>query len=71
MVQYAVKPEATFCLNSHKTKKAIMNAIDQLGHKGGRRLNTGAALQFVRNSVFTSEESKARRRTPVNDSAEQ
>lgn len=54
VVQYAEKPEANFYLSSHKTKNATINAIDNLRHKGGRSLNTGVALQFVRHNVFTS-----------------
>ncbi|XP_034041974.1 collagen alpha-3(VI) chain-like [Thalassophryne amazonica] len=54
VVQYADNPEASFYLSSHRTKEDVMNAIDSLRHKGGRRLNTGAALQFVRHNVFTS-----------------
>lgn len=54
VVQYADKPEANFYLSSHKTKDAVISAISNLRHKGGRNLNTGAALQFVRHNVFTS-----------------
>lgn len=54
VVQYADKPEVNFDLNTHKLKNDTMNAIDNLRHKGGRRLNIGGALQFVRHSVFTS-----------------
>nr|XP_019955176.1 PREDICTED: collagen alpha-3(VI) chain-like [Paralichthys olivaceus] len=54
VVQFADIPEVSFYLNSHKTKNDIINAIENLRHKGGRRLNIGEALQFVRHSVFTS-----------------
>uniref|UniRef100_A0A0S7F5N1 CO6A3 n=3 Tax=Poeciliopsis prolifica TaxID=188132 RepID=A0A0S7F5N1_9TELE len=54
VVQFADRPAVGFHLNSHKTKSDNMNAIDNLAHKGGRRLNVGAALQFVRHRVFTS-----------------
>lgn len=54
VVQFADRPTVGFHLNSHKTKSDNMNAIDNLAHKGGRRLNVGAALQFVRHRVFTS-----------------
>lgn len=54
VVQYADKPAAAFYLGSHKTKNDVLNAIDNLRHKGGRNLNTGAALQFVRHNIFTS-----------------
>ncbi|XP_071063223.1 collagen alpha-3(VI) chain-like [Pseudochaenichthys georgianus] len=54
VVQFADNPDVNFYLNSHKTKNDMLNAIDKLRHKGGRRLNIGGALQFVRHSVFTS-----------------
>lgn len=54
VVQFADNPEVNFYLNSHKAKNDTTNAIDNLRHKGGRRLNIGGALQFVRHSVFTS-----------------
>lgn len=54
VVQFADSPEVNFNLNSHKTKNDTLNAIDNLRHKGGRHLNVGAALQFLRQSVFTS-----------------
>ncbi|XP_052348609.1 collagen alpha-3(VI) chain [Oncorhynchus keta] len=60
VVQYADKPEAHFYLNSHKTKDAIINAISKMRHKGGRNLNTGAALQFVRHRVFTASSGSRR-----------
>ncbi|CDQ57261.1 unnamed protein product [Oncorhynchus mykiss] len=60
VVQYADKPEAHFYLNSHKTKDAIINAISKMRHKGGRSLNTGAALQFVRHRVFTASSGSRR-----------
>ncbi|KAF7214539.1 transcript variant X3 [Nothobranchius furzeri] len=54
VVQFADNTKVNFYLNSHKAKNDIINAVDNLTHKGGRRLNIGAALQFVRHRVFTS-----------------
>lgn len=54
VVQFADNSDVNFYLNSHKTKDEIINAIDNIRHMGGRLLNTGGALQFVRHSVFTS-----------------
>nr|XP_054590796.1 collagen alpha-3(VI) chain isoform X2 [Nothobranchius furzeri] len=54
VVQFADNTKVNFYLNSHKAKNDIINALDNLTHKGGRRLNIGAALQFVRHRVFTS-----------------
>ena len=60
VVQFADVPEVSFYLNSHKTKTDILNAIENLRHRGGRRLNIGQALQFVRHSVFTSSRGSRR-----------
>lgn len=54
VVQFADNSEVNFNLNSHQTKNDIINAIDNIRHKGGSRINIGGALQFVRHSVFTS-----------------
>ncbi|XP_059933079.1 collagen alpha-3(VI) chain-like isoform X3 [Gadus macrocephalus] len=54
VVQYANRPEVNFYLSSHRTKDDVLNAIDGLTHKGGKILNTGAALQFVRHNIFTA-----------------
>ncbi|XP_029968109.1 collagen alpha-3(VI) chain-like [Salarias fasciatus] len=54
VAQFSDNPEVNFYLNSHKTKNESVTAIENLKHKGGRRLNVGAALQFVRHRVFTS-----------------
>lgn len=54
VVQYADTPAVDFHLSSHTTKSELINAINKLRHKGGRDVDTGAALQFVRLMVFTS-----------------
>ncbi|XP_068602081.1 collagen alpha-3(VI) chain-like [Brachionichthys hirsutus] len=54
VVQFSDDSKVDFDLNSHKSKNDILNAIDNFRHKGGRRLDIGEALQFVRHSVFTS-----------------
>lgn len=54
IVQYSNNAMAYFDLKSHKTKRAAVYAVRSLRHKGGRLRNTGAALQFVRDSIFTT-----------------
>ncbi|XP_064166864.1 collagen alpha-3(VI) chain-like [Anguilla rostrata] len=54
VVQYSRDPEAHFYLNTHSTKGDVTDSIRNLRHKGGRPLNTGAALQFVKDNVFTA-----------------
>lgn len=53
LVQHSKAPAVQFYLNTHKTQQEVANAIQSLGHKGGSPLNTGAALQYVRDNVFT------------------
>nr|XP_061782366.1 collagen alpha-3(VI) chain-like isoform X2 [Nerophis lumbriciformis] len=60
VVQFSDKPDVNFYLNSHKTQSQVTNAIGNLRHSGGRRHNIGAALQFVRHSVFTSSSGSRR-----------
>uniref|UniRef100_A0A8C4TMX7 VWFA domain-containing protein n=1 Tax=Erpetoichthys calabaricus TaxID=27687 RepID=A0A8C4TMX7_ERPCA len=52
VVQYSDDPEAMFYVNSHPTQESVLRAIASLQHKGGRALNTGKALQFVKENVF-------------------
>lgn len=54
VVHYSEDATAYFSLNTHKSKRAIIYAVRSLRHKGGRSRNTGVALQFVRDSVFTA-----------------
>lgn len=53
VVQYSRDPSADFFLNTYKTQQNVIGAIQGLRHKGGRPLNTGAALQYVKDKVFT------------------
>lgn len=54
VVQYSHDTTVYFNLKTHRSKKAIIYAVRNLRHKGGRARNTGAALQFVRDRVFTA-----------------
>jgi collagen type VI alpha len=53
LVQYSDDSAVEFYLNTHKSQQEAANAIQALVHKGGSLLNTGAALQYVRDNVFT------------------
>lgn len=53
VVLYGDDTKVYFNLKTHRSKKAIIYAVRSLRHKGGRLRNTGAALQFVRDHVFT------------------
>ncbi|XP_044221230.1 uncharacterized protein LOC122991864 [Thunnus albacares] len=54
VVQYSRDPAVQFYLNTYTTKGEVLDTVKGLRHKGGRPLNTGAALQFVRDNVFTA-----------------
>ncbi|XP_037646067.1 collagen alpha-3(VI) chain-like [Sebastes umbrosus] len=54
VVQYSRDPAVQFYLNTYKTKGEILDTVRGLRHKGGRPLNTGAALQYLRDNVFTA-----------------
>ncbi|XP_045062475.1 collagen alpha-3(VI) chain-like isoform X4 [Coregonus clupeaformis] len=60
VVQYSRDPAAQFYLNTYTTKGEILNTVRGLRHKGGRPLNTGAALQYVRDNVFTASSGSRR-----------
>ena len=53
VVQYSREPEAQFYLNTYTTKEEVLDTIRGMRHRGGRPLNTGAALQYVKDQVFT------------------
>lgn len=54
VVQYSRDAEVQFYLNTYTTREDILDSVRGLRHKGGRPLNTGAALQYVRDNVFTN-----------------
>ncbi|KAM6978380.1 uncharacterized protein LKV04_013779 [Tautogolabrus adspersus] len=54
VVQYSKDPAVQFYLNTYTTKGDILDTVRGLRHKGGRPLNTGAALQYLRDNVFTA-----------------
>lgn len=54
VVQYSREPAVQFYLNTYTTKSQILDTVRGLRHKGGRPLNTGAALQYLRDNVFTA-----------------
>lgn len=52
VVQYSRKPSVEFYLNTYQTKQDVADNVQAITHKGGRPLNTGAALQYVKNNIF-------------------
>ncbi|XP_047671219.1 uncharacterized protein col6a3 isoform X4 [Tachysurus fulvidraco] len=60
VVQFSRAPEVYFYLNSYTTKESILNTVRDLRHKGGTALNTGMALQYVKDNVFTASSGSRR-----------
>lgn len=54
VVQYGRDAEVRFYLKTYTSREDIVNSVRQMRHRGGRTLNTGAALQYVRDNVFTN-----------------
>lgn len=53
LVQYSRDATANFYLNSYSTKDEVQHSIQSVKHKSGRPLNSGAALQFIKDYIFT------------------
>uniref|UniRef100_A0A673KH63 Collagen alpha-3(VI) chain-like n=1 Tax=Sinocyclocheilus rhinocerous TaxID=307959 RepID=A0A673KH63_9TELE len=60
VVQYSRDPEANFYLNTYSRKEDMLDMVRGLRHKRGRPLNTEAALQYVRDNVFTASSGSRR-----------
>ncbi|XP_056107924.1 collagen alpha-3(VI) chain-like [Rhinichthys klamathensis goyatoka] len=60
VVQYSRDPTANFYLSSYSTKKEVLNSIHSMRHKSGRPLNTGAALLFIKENIFTQSSGSRR-----------
>ncbi|XP_065493262.1 collagen alpha-3(VI) chain isoform X3 [Caloenas nicobarica] len=53
VVQYSDQPRTEFALNSYSTKADVLDAVKALSFRGGEEANTGAALEFVVENLFT------------------
>lgn len=53
VVQYSKAPSADFFLNTHQTQQSVVEKVKSLRHRGGSPLNTGAALNYVKDHIFT------------------
>lgn len=54
VVQYSREPAVEFYLNTHQTEQNVAGNVKILRHRGGRPRNTGAALHYVKDNVFTA-----------------
>lgn len=64
VVQYSSDQQTHFNLNTYTGKQDVLEAMQQIRHKGGRNLNTGAALNYVRTNTF-ADSSGSRRQEGV------
>lgn len=64
VVQYSSDQQTHFNLNTYTGKQDVLAALQQIRHKGGRNLNTGAALNYVRTNIF-ADSSGSRRQEGV------
>lgn len=53
LTQYSTEPTAEFLLNTYSAKADVLHHLSNVRLKGGQTVNTGAALDFVKNNVFT------------------
>lgn len=54
VIQFSNVAVANFYLNSFLLKEDVLTSVRRLTHKGGRPLNTGEALNYVKDNVFTT-----------------
>ncbi|KAM6979329.1 collagen alpha-3(VI) chain-like isoform 2-T2 [Tautogolabrus adspersus] len=52
VVQHSDDPKLEFLLNQFSTKDEVRQAVMRLRSKGGNRLNTGRALEYVGKTIF-------------------
>ncbi|KAG7467427.1 hypothetical protein MATL_G00153670 [Megalops atlanticus] len=55
VVQHSESPSPNFYLNTYKTKEEVTAAINGMVLAGGRSLNTGEALTFMKDTVFSAD----------------
>lgn len=53
VVQQSERPHANFYLNSYQTKDEVLQAVRNMAVVGGRSLNTGASLRFLKDNIFS------------------
>lgn len=53
MVQHSERPTPNFYLNTYQNKEEVIRAVNGLTLAGGRSLNTGAALTFMKDTILS------------------
>lgn len=52
LTQYSREPTTEFLLNTYSVKTDVLHHLSKIKLKGGRTVNTGATLDFIKNNVF-------------------
>lgn len=52
VVQHSERPTPVFYFNTYQTKDEVLRAVNTMSPAGGRSLNTGGALRFMKDTVF-------------------
>lgn len=55
LAHYATDVTDVFYLNTYQNRQGILDAIDRAEYKGGRRINTGAAIRHIQDVHFTKD----------------
>ncbi|XP_068581291.1 collagen alpha-3(VI) chain-like isoform X2 [Cebidichthys violaceus] len=55
LAHYATNVNDVFYLNTYQNRQDILSAISRVEYKGGRRINTGAAIRHIQDLYFTKE----------------
>ncbi|KAM4609165.1 collagen alpha-3(VI) chain-like [Polymixia lowei] len=53
VVQHSERPTASFYLNTYQTKDDVIRAVSGMRLAGGRSLNTGSALKFMKDTILS------------------
>ncbi|XP_061647477.1 collagen alpha-3(VI) chain-like isoform X1 [Phyllopteryx taeniolatus] len=63
VVQHSERPTPNFYLNTYQTKEEVVRAVSQMALAGGRSLNTGSALKFMRDTILSERHGSRRARS--------
>lgn len=53
VVQHSERPTPNFYLNTYQTKDEVIRAVNGMTLSGGRSLNTGSALRFMKDTILS------------------
>ncbi|XP_029935931.1 collagen alpha-3(VI) chain isoform X3 [Myripristis murdjan] len=65
VVQHSERPTPSFYLNTYQTRDEVIRAVNGLSLAGGRSLNTGTALKFMKDTILSEKHgSRAAQQVP-------